>query len=236
MTILNEGNLASFFSTFRILTTTTELNVSDLKIFFGHWEPIYQEIKSEWARTADRFNIFEALDVQRAELRHSAFLAYLLDPLARHDQDIRFLRSFLKLMCKLDAPDTRLRRARISREWDIGDGGRLDIVIQIPGDPIVVVENKIGASEQDAQISRYQKWIKKQQQIKKDGNSCILFLTPDGCRPRTEDSTSRVPVICQSYSDLIVWLNSMDGLPPKIEIIRNMYVMTCKMIGDSQNA
>jgi len=42
-----------------------------------------------------RFNIFDALGVVRAEIRHSNFLAWLLDPLESHGQGALFLKALL---------------------------------------------------------------------------------------------------------------------------------------------
>jgi hypothetical protein len=42
------------------------------------------------------FNIFEAIGVVRQEIRHSNFLAFLLDPSQNHRLDDIFLKRFLK--------------------------------------------------------------------------------------------------------------------------------------------
>ncbi|MEH1869842.1 MAG: PD-(D/E)XK nuclease family protein [Nostoc sp.] len=43
-----------------------------------------------------QFNIFEAIGVVRQELRHSNFLAFLLNPSENHRLDDIFLKRFLK--------------------------------------------------------------------------------------------------------------------------------------------
>ncbi|HEY9655978.1 MAG TPA: PD-(D/E)XK nuclease family protein, partial [Crinalium sp.] len=43
-----------------------------------------------------QFNIFEAVGVTRQELRHSDFLAFLLNPSQTHQLGDRFLKRFLK--------------------------------------------------------------------------------------------------------------------------------------------
>lgn len=42
-----------------------------------------------------RFNLFEALNITKQEIRHSRFLAYLLDPHEAHGLGDRFLRGLL---------------------------------------------------------------------------------------------------------------------------------------------
>src|SRR5947209_11077978 len=53
-----------------------------------------------------RFNIFDALDIARAEIRHSNFLAFILDPAESHGQGQRFLKAILVDLLKT-APDKR---------------------------------------------------------------------------------------------------------------------------------
>src|SRR5262249_10582480 len=40
-----------------------------------------------------RFNIFDALGIARAEIRHSSFLAFILDPAESHGQGQLFLKA-----------------------------------------------------------------------------------------------------------------------------------------------
>ena len=48
----------------------------------------------------DRFNIFESLGLVRQEIRHSAFLRWLLDPTETHGLGDYWLRQFLKKVIK----------------------------------------------------------------------------------------------------------------------------------------
>lgn len=50
-----------------------------------------------------RFNIFDALGIARVEIRHSNFLAWLLDPAESHGQGSLFLRAVLMDLLR-DAP------------------------------------------------------------------------------------------------------------------------------------
>jgi hypothetical protein len=79
------------------------------------------------------FNIFEALGLVRQELRHSDFLAFLLNPGQNHRLGDVFLRSFLNLVLKRAAEDVfgdvsldeiDLNSARVQREWY-----RIDILV-----------------------------------------------------------------------------------------------------------
>ena len=47
-----------------------------------------------------KFNIFDCLKLTRAEIRHSTFLAWLLDPNETHGLNDFFLKEFLKKILK----------------------------------------------------------------------------------------------------------------------------------------
>src|SRR5437762_3578836 len=52
------------------------------------------------------FNLFEALGMQRAEVRHSQFLAYILDPNRPHGLNDEFLKRFLyKALTAIESKD-----------------------------------------------------------------------------------------------------------------------------------
>jgi hypothetical protein len=57
--------------------------------------------------TIGRFNIFDALRVDRAEIRHSNFLAWLLDPAESHGQGSLFLTEILKDLFRQSPPSLR---------------------------------------------------------------------------------------------------------------------------------
>src|SRR2546429_9373778 len=47
-----------------------------------------------------KFNVFDALDIARTEIRHSNFLAFILDPGESHGQGQLFLRALLMDLLK----------------------------------------------------------------------------------------------------------------------------------------
>lgn len=110
----------------------------------------------------ERFNIFEAIGVVRQELRHSDFLAFLLNPQENHRLGDIFVKRLLQrlLMNKEDTsvPITpivldlwNLDRLEVRREWQ-----RIDILLL--GEPnrlAVIIENKIGTGEHSDQLRRY---------------------------------------------------------------------------------
>jgi hypothetical protein len=96
------------------------------------------------------FNIFEAVGAVRQELRHSDFLAFLLDPGGNHRLGDAFLKRLLKHVLvsaaeppvsavEIDAAD--LDDAGVRREWQ-----NIDILINDPANNLVcALEEKIRA-------------------------------------------------------------------------------------------
>src|SRR4051812_16528808 len=76
-----------------------------------------------------RFNIFDALGIAQAEIRHSNFLAFILDPAESHGQSQLFLRALLMDLLKAASPALRplspieidgvdMRGVEVRREWN----------------------------------------------------------------------------------------------------------------------
>jgi hypothetical protein len=134
------------------------------------------------------FNIFEALGVVQQELRHSDFLAFLLDPSRNHGLGDAFLKRFLKCVLKdaadpplgvadIDAAD--MRRAIVEREWQ-----DIDILVCDPAKRLVcAVENKIGSGEHSDQLRRYRETVSDE-----FPGYCqvLIYLTPEGDEPSDE--------------------------------------------------
>lgn len=127
-----------------------------------------------------RFNVFDALRIERVEIRHSNFLAWLLDPNGSHGQGDLFLKAVLMDMLKkareagqtpplspvlLDGVD--LHAIEIRREWK-----NLDLLIRSRNPPfVVVVENKIDSGEHSKQLDRYAQAVHAE-----FGNAAALFV------------------------------------------------------------
>ena len=111
-----------------------------------------------------RFNVFEALYVARQELKHSSFLAFLLDPRESHGLGDLFLRRFLQEVTRIASEPTisavdldsfDLSRTEVKREYE-----NIDIFMRDPTYKIsVVIENKVGTKEHDDQLKRYRELV-----------------------------------------------------------------------------
>ncbi|WP_375495256.1 PD-(D/E)XK nuclease family protein [uncultured Nostoc sp.] len=138
-----------------------------------------------------QFNIFEAIGVVRQELRHSNFLAFLLNPSENHRLDDIFLKRFLKrvLLEEYEPTDEKYTKvspvdidiadftdADVRREWQ-----NIDILIHSPRNKLVcAIENKIDAGESMDQLIKYQNTV---EQEFKDCQAILIYLTPEGDPP-----------------------------------------------------
>lgn len=130
----------------------------------------------------NRFNLFEAINMARQEVRHSRFLAFLLDPSNPHGLADRFLRAILSAaigehptphISRLDAAIADLSGSSVHCERD-----HFDVTVEIPSLRLLfVIENKVDASEHKGQLAKYR--VRAEARYR---NTRFLgcFLTPDG--------------------------------------------------------
>lgn len=158
----------------------------------------------ELEKRIGRFNIFDALGIVQAEIRHSNFLAWLLDPNESHGQRDLFLRFFLTdLLRQTPAGESRLfspvhldgaeiRGVTIRREWR-----NIDILITCESPAFVVaIENKIRSREHSNQLQRYQQIIESSSEFGAIKQRQYVYLTREGDEPSESDWT------IYSYADL----------------------------------
>lgn len=137
-----------------------------------------------------RFNIFDALGIARIEIRHSNFLAWLLDPAESHGQGALFLKAILMDLLAQTPPERRplspveldgveLRAVEIRREWR-----NIDILITCEEPKFVIaIENKIDASAYNP-FNEYEKAVR---ETYSDRKPMFVFLTTDGSPPPDDD-------------------------------------------------
>ena len=158
------------------------------------------------AVTGEDYNVFSILGLETDEVRtHSAFLADLLNPQGSHRQGAAFQKLFLKAALNHSELEKDSETFQVKKEA-FTDHGRIDILLE-KNDACIVIENKIYADDQDAQMERYYDYATSkrlsEEQIK------LVYLTLDGSPP-SKGSLGKLPeerVKCLSYSeDIINWL------------------------------
>lgn len=159
-----------------------------------------------------QFNLFEAIGAVRMEVRHSDFLAFLLDPSENHRLGDLFLKRMLQNILAANVPNPGgirpvdlalmdLSSTSVHRERD-----RTDIlcVNAEKAKPLVIlIENKIDSGEGEGQLEKYLQEVERNY----PGFTTIpLYLTPEGDAPADEKSRY-IPVpytlVCETLEDLL---------------------------------
>ena len=165
-----------------------------------------------------RFNIFEALGVARAELKHSRFLGFLLNPREKHGLGDRFLKEFLKTARKylpkahtlspLEIDLLDLSGVDILFEHD-----KIDVLIRDVQNQIsVIVENKVDSSQRSGQLANYyQRESARYPRRRVFG----IYLTIDGDDPENDNYA---PISHSAIRKLITgFLNSDRRICPEVQ-------------------
>jgi hypothetical protein len=146
------------------------------------------KVQGAWVRGRDDF--FGVLKIEGAEVRHSAMIAWLLDPCAAHGLGVRFLERFLAAGFGDEAVQADLATVATRCEMQAG-GGRVDIVVEA-SDLFLVIENKLYSPEGADQCGYYYDQLKH-----RDG--LFLFLTPDGRAPMSASGDAAGAYRSMSY-------------------------------------
>lgn len=144
-------------------------------------ENFKQYIVNAELKTENKFNIFKVLKLDNHEIRHSNFLAWLLNPKANHSFDELFLKQFLALALNKDTI-IDYSDIIIDTEYLTNAGRRIDILIYSEKSKFVcVIENKYGSEEHDEQCKHYKDFIENHSKFKNYGkdNQYYVFLDID---------------------------------------------------------
>lgn len=182
--------------------------------------------------TGGRFNVFNIIGLASDEVKlHSALLAELLRPNGSHGLKDEFLKEFVKI---INIENFHCESAKVIVEKHIGEvtdieGGRIDIVISDKFKNAIIIENKIYAGDQKAQLIRYDSHGKKHFYSKYK----ILYLTLDGhlASKRSADLINYTPI---SYAkDILNWLEICLKISSRLPLVRetiNQYITLIKQL------
>lgn len=191
------------------------------------------------------FNLFKIIKVSNDEVKHSAFLAELLNPKGSHGQGDIFLKLFIE---KLDIKLFHCEKAKVEVEKYIGpvtdiSGGFIDIFIDDKKGNYITIENKIYADDQDNQLIRYSNFNKK---IRANN---LYYLTLKGNEPSkksTNNTKFNIELKCDndykllSYNPQILeWLELCHKEAASMPLLREgiaHYINLIKLLtGESTN-
>jgi hypothetical protein len=155
----------------------------DSTVTIEHLRVLEQSLEQLEARLS--FNLFEAIGVQRQELRHSDFLGFLLSPTEKHGLQDLFVRKLLFEVGISHIGD--LNDAKVEREKHTNyenQRGYIDLLIVSKSQKLaVVIENKVGSQEHSQQNFRYEQHL---QQTYPDYQHVLIYLTTRGEQSETK--------------------------------------------------
>ena len=183
----------------------TELKKDFEKLFYEDED--FEKI-TDFMRNRKR-SIFDVIAKERDEITFTRTLKYFLDPNETHNLGSYFLRELLHVFVKINQTEfgrekpgrlyidmLNLDKVNVCKEFQMGDFGRADIYIDIPGKLICIIENKLFSGEGFEQTKRYADWA-----AKKLDDECatvlLCFINPMGIRP---ESNRFLPV---SFDDIL---------------------------------
>lgn len=172
-------------------------------------------------------NFFEILHVANLEIRHSNFLAWILNPKETHNLGDVFARWFFKEIFsdakvaeldefQVDGLDTS--SIRIHREYR-----NIDLLIELK-DIVVVIENKIWSREHSQQLKRYAEIVETDFQ---KSQSAFVFLTPYNEAPI--DEGDQETYVTFDYASIVKLLEQIvelygDSMSPKVKLYLDDYI------------
>jgi len=176
-------------------------------------------------------NIFRALSITRNELRHSNFIAYILNPNENHGLGDIVLKKVLRDIFSDDKSEERslvdvdylnLTTVEIRREWK-----NIDILIILEND-VFIIENKVDTIDHSNQLKRYKEIA---ENMFKERKKHFVYLTPFGTDPADVDS--REVYINYSYAQIAEILNSIlelykNNISEKVFFYLSDYLITIK--------
>jgi len=158
----------------------------------------------------EKFNIFKVLRLDNHEIRHSNFLAWLLDPRESHLLKNQFLKHFLNISIGNNIDQIMyVDDIKIEKEYSTDKNRRIDLLIHSKiAEFVCVIENKYGSQEHDEQCKHYKDFI--ENKFSKYKHKYFIFLDIE--EPTKEllekELKGYIPITYKQVHDILVSLVS----------------------------
>ncbi|WP_107824307.1 PD-(D/E)XK nuclease family protein [Campylobacter concisus] len=151
------------------------MDIEKLESMLKQIKVLNDKLEIKKLRGNNDYNLFlSLLDINDEVRLHSRFIYSLLDPNSLHYQKELFLELFIKA-CGLENFGLDPQSAKVYKEYE-------NIDIYITDDTKhIILENKLNAGDQEAQIKRYIKTVQKENSG--EAEIYVLFLSPDKHEP-----------------------------------------------------
>jgi PD-(D/E)XK nuclease superfamily len=189
-----------------VLASVAHREAREAEMVVAEWSPRFLELlvrqlelkrAGQWLR--GRADFLGIMLMERAEIRHSRMIAWLLDPLGHHGLRASVLRGLLE-RCFPGEDFEPFEEAR--PECEVVRGAyRADIVVWLSGRTLVI-ENKVNAPESIGQCDGLCR------EFTNDPDPHYVFLTPQGRPPENSTGPGRERFRPMRYRDLCSILRS----------------------------
>ena len=190
-------------------------------------EPLFEELELKLKNP----NLFYILRLEDFEIRHSNFLAWLLNPQGNHQLGDLFLKHVLKDLFsnrafkwinEFEVDQLDLGDVDVKREWQ-----NIDILI-VSKRFVICIENKFGSSEHSGQLHRYK--VKLEENFPKH-NHVFVYLTPYGATPLSKEDQELYMIY--TYSDISERLQTIidvynEHIPSRVMLYLKDYITVIK--------
>ena len=200
------------------------------------------------------FNYIKLLKGLDDENTHSKIIAEFLNPEGSHYQGKIFLENFFKT---LDIP-FKIDKWNVVTERFVDNciekgQGRIDIYMT-NSKKHIILENKIGAGDQEAQIFKYVECLYKENEGNLDAEDIlVLYLTKDGHLPSKysldnyeiknncleNNGEKKAKIKCISYKEILKWmkenLKKVENITNLSEAIKQYIKVVKKILGEEEN-
>lgn len=201
--------------------------MSEMKNLLQHVSIINKKYDDLAELSGENFNVFDILNLNSDEVKHSLFISNLLNAKGKHGQKDLFLKLFINQILnrfenqdkeyvlksfKTNTSNSVTEKSIGNKSEDVSNGGRIDIIIN-DGQHNIIIENKIYASDQEKQLFRYYNFDKK---------APLIYLTLGDEKP-TDYSIRHEDNILQPNHDFISISYKDDIKLWLIECIKSIY-------------
>ncbi len=182
--------------------------VIDIDGYYVDITPFIEQDKIAYRANPPNLNIWEGIGIGRSELKHCAFLAWLLNPSANHCQGPLFFVSLLEEMDEVTfLEEARSGKYRVVKEDNYKELGRIDINLIGKGF-MVLIEAKIDAYLKATQLLRYRTVIESKIRCSDlNKNRFRLFLLTKDSRKKDNDEVDAlitwgtIAKVCKKFSN-----------------------------------
>jgi PD-(D/E)XK nuclease superfamily len=232
----------------KLKTRTTGNKLNNFQRLIDGYRPHHYVSTQNQKVTAEEYNVFSVLGLSRLEAKfHTPLIADLLNPTRKHAQLADNYRSFVTNVLQ-EPEDSRWANVTpflldVKAEAHTPATGRIDILIRHNNPDnrfAIIIENKIGARDQEEQVWRYYTYARDMLRLS-DDQIRILYLCPEQKPPSnsslTEDQLSTLTdtgvLKYVSYRRHVTrWIQECRNntvAPPVAEIL-SQYLQTLKLI------